>query len=100
MVKPVRMAKRQWAAAVGALLWGSLLCLGVSLYLGAASQGIEGLPNRGQLILYIGIPAAMVMAGLLLILVGARIPFWVFASAFVAFIAAFLPVLVLFGGGV
>ena len=94
------IAKRQIAAGVAVFLWAALLYSGVKISSGAASQGVDGLPSREQLALYVWIPAAMVLCGLVLTVVGKRIAIWLFLPIYFVLIAALFPVFLLFGGGV
>ncbi len=94
------IAKRQIAAGIAVLIWAMFLYSGIKISLGAASQGMDGLPSHKQLALYILIPGAMVLCGLILALLGKRIPWWVFLIAYFVLIVALLPVFFLFGGGV
>lgn len=77
-----------------------LLYSGVKISSGAASQGIDGIPNSEQLALYVWIPAAMVLCSLVLALVGKRISIWLFLPIYFVLMVALLPVFLLFGGGV
>jgi hypothetical protein len=95
-----RIAKRQLVAGVGALLWAWLLYSGIGIYLGAAAQGVAGLPSREHRALYIWTPAIMAVIALVLVVAAKRMPLWLFLVVLVVLMAAILPVAMLFGGGV
>lgn len=94
------IGKRQIAASVPVLLWGMFLYSGVKISSGAASQGMNGLPNSSQFALYVWVPAAMVLCSLVLALMGKRIAAWLFLSIYLVLMIGLLPVFLLFGGGV
>lgn len=100
MTTVARVAKRQWMAGIVVALWAWLLYFGTRIYAGAASRGIAGLPSQKQMVLYIGVPAAMIVAGIFLIVAGRKIPLWIFTVVFFFVVAALVPVFLLFGGGV
>jgi hypothetical protein len=95
-----RITARRLFALLALILWGLMLHSGIKICLGAAEQGIKGLPSDGQLRLYVWLPLSIVLIELILIFAARKINAWIAVALQVISFFLILPVGMLFGGGV
>lgn len=76
------MTKSRIAFIVWLLLWGWVLCSDIRRYVDLAAQKIPGYPNAEQFQVYILIPAAFVIANILLMVFLRRLPLLLRVIAF------------------
>jgi len=66
--------KRSAVSIMGAILWGALLYLGVTVIANAFRQGVAGHPNTGQLRFYVFFPEAMTLLSAFFAMFVTRMP--------------------------
>ncbi len=91
---------RRLVALVATTLWGFLLYSGGMICLGAAEQGIKGLPSDSQLRLYVWTPLIFVLAEIIVVVAGRRIWRWFIIMFQIFSFFMLLPVSFLFSGGI
>lgn len=93
------MVAKRVISILGALFWGALSWVGVSLYSGIETQGVAGYPNSSQLLLYICFPAAMVLINTCLAFLSNRTPTVLFTTVSIMQFTAIPLFIALSGGG-
>ena len=93
------MAKRI-AAALCALFWGYFGYVGFHLVSNVERRGVPGYPNAGQWELYVAVPTAMALLGIVLVVVSKKAPMALYVVVLGIEIVAIPPFLFMYGGGV
>lgn len=86
-------------AAVFALVWGMFAGIGIRLVSRLAQRGVPGFPKFGQWELYVIVPAAMTLLGVVLVLSARKLPRALYVGLLIAEIALIVPFLLIYGGG-
>lgn len=94
------LTPRRLVALAATTLWGFLLYSGGMICLGAAEQGIKGLPSDSQLRLYVWTPLIFVLAEIIVVVAGRRIWRWLIVTFQIFAFVMLLLVSFLFGGEV
>ena len=92
--------RRRIIAAVFALFWGVFAAVGIRLVFSIAQQGVPGFPKSGQWELYVIVPVAMMLLGVVLILTARRLSRTLYVWLLIAEIAPIIPFLLVYGGGI
>jgi hypothetical protein len=82
------------------LLLGILRYVGFGLVSAVAKQGAAGYPNTQQWELYVVLPAAMALLGIVLVIFAKRAPTALYAGLLIVEIVPILPFLLVSGGAV
>lgn len=86
-------------AAVFALIWGMLAAIGIGLVSRLAQRGVPGFPKAGQWELYVVVPVAMTLLGVVLVLSATKLSKALYVGLLIAEIALIIPFLLIYGGG-
>jgi hypothetical protein len=100
MNKPMKFwSVRRILTTVAGAPWAYLVWSGYDLCYGPYAHSVTGPPNKGQVILYVIVPATGLLVALALIVLANKIPLWIEWIAFGIHLLALIFVLMMWGGG-
>lgn len=91
---------RRIVAVMLALFWAICGSVGFELLSHLAQRGVPGFPKAGQWDLYVIVPAAMMLFGVVLAIVAKRVSTVLYVALLIVEAVPILPLLVIYGGGV